>query len=193
MKFFKILLFFSIITFFSCGDAEISGYVVTDYYIPCGWMGCGTQGADLISLDENWEENPHSGKDCFRLSFKNCDEPATGIYWVNNQVKGACNWGDVPGNDYSTEGYSKLSFWARGESGEERIKFGIGGINKSTKLYQDSLDEFQFVNLTKNWKKYTISLKDQKLHSVIGGFYWYATKADNPTGGTFYVDDVEYK
>ncbi len=191
MKIIRTFTLLAVVTFWGCDAETTNNYIITDTYIPCGWMGCGSLGADFISLDEHWEEDPHEGKDCFRLSFKNCDDEGTGIYWINREIQGECNWGDDKGNDFSTEGFSKLTFWARGEQGTERIKFGIGGIKKSAKLYEDSLEAFKFVNLTKNWKQYTISLNDKKLHSVIGGFYWYAAKSDNPQGGTFYVDEVK--
>lgn len=191
MKFFTLTVLLSIMLFYSCNEAETVGYIVTDNFIPCGWMGCGEQGPDYISLDEHWEDSPHTGKDCFRISFKNCDEIGSGIYWINQQIKGECNWGDVPGTDFSTNNFSKLTFWARGEKGGERIRFGMGGINKSNKLYEDSVNAFKFVNLTDKWEKYTVSLRDQKMHSVIGGFYWYGGKDDNPNGATFFVDDVE--
>lgn len=169
-------------------------YSITDNYLPCGWMECAGAHSDDVVFDEAWTENAHSGGSCIKVSFKPCEEEdGTGVYWINNKGAGDCNWGDAKGEDFSTSKFTKLVFWAKGELGKERIKFGIGGIANNNKLYKDSLDEFKFVNLTTSWKKYEISIADKNLHSIIGGFYWYALVKENPAGGTIYIDDVVLK
>jgi len=61
-----------------------------DHFIPSGWMG----DYGDITLDKNWQDNPHSGETCIKIS-----------------------------------GATKLTFWARGEKGGERIvEFKLGGI-----------------------------------------------------------------
>lgn len=184
-----VLSFFSFLS--SCSDFQKQPFSITDTFIPCGWMGCGAQNSTSILFEETSTESPHSGETCIKIVFSACDEKGTGIYWINNRGGGNCNWGDVSGEDFSTHNFTKLTFWAKGATGKEHIKFGIGGINKSNKLYHDSLDAFTFATLTKSWKKYEIDLRDKKLHSVIGGFYWYANKSENPAGGGFFLDDVQ--
>ena len=185
----KVIFFLFTLSFINC-DSGANGYSITDNYIPCGWMGCGGSDASSINFNEHWDKKAHSGKECIKIDFSRCPQEGTGIYWINSQAAG-CNWGDAPGNDFSTAGYTRLTFWARGENGEERIKFGIGGIKQANKLYKDSAEAFQFASLKKGWKKYTLNIGDQKLHSIIGGFFWYASFEDNPEGAVFYLDDIQ--
>lgn len=182
-----LLIFFS---FYSCDNSE--NYSLTDHYLPCGWMGCGAIDEEFIDFDEAWTKNPQSGNKCIKVSFVNCEEDdGSGIYWINNKGSGECNWGDTPGNDLSPKNFTTLSFWAKGEKGGERIKFGIGGIKKANRLYKDSIDAHLFSTLTTEWAEYTINISKKNLSSVIGGFYWYAPGSDNPEGGTFYIDNVK--
>ncbi|MCD6093959.1 MAG: hypothetical protein J7J51_04140, partial [Candidatus Omnitrophica bacterium] len=97
---------------------EVSTYqfpVYTDisssdnHFIPSGWMG----DYGDITLDENWQDNPHSGETCIKISYS---AEATqgnrwaGIYWQEP----ANNWGEVEGG-FDLTGATKLTFWARGE------------------------------------------------------------------------------
>jgi hypothetical protein len=187
-----LLSFLAFITF-GCDSVNTVPVKISDSFIACGWMDCAGVDASTVLFDNNWKENPKVGPSSTKVTFRPCNGgDGTGIYWNNSSVAG-CNWGDAPGTDFSDNGFTKLSFWARGDKGGERIKFGIGGIKKTTKLYKDSLDEFKVVNLTKNWKKYTVNIADQNLHSVIGGFYWYASFIENPTETTFYLDEMVLK
>jgi hypothetical protein len=185
----KLSLAIILVSFYSCSEPE--KYLITDNYIPCGWMGCGGVSDSFLQLDESWTENVHSGETCIKINVKNCEEDSgSGIYWINNKGISECNWGDAPGNDLSPNNFSTLSFWARGEKGKERIKFGIGGINKGGKLYKDSIEAQLFANLTTEWVEYKINVSKSNLSSVIGGFYWYSADSDNPNGATFYLDDI---
>lgn len=190
---FLFILCIFILTNYGCETASPEAYNITDHYIPCGWMGCGASDSETIVIDERYGEDPHSGADCIKVDFKACNQDDTGIYWINNHEGGRCNWGDVPGNNFSTMGYTKLTFWVKGTTGEELIKFGIGGIKKNGKLHKDTLSVFESVRLTKNWKKYTLRIGEESLHSVIGGFYWYALNRENKNGGVFYLDDIQLR
>jgi hypothetical protein len=87
---------------------------------------------------------------------------------------------------------TKLTFWARGAKGGERIEeFKVGGIMGE---YSDSdSTSISPVILTPEWTQYTIDLKGKDLSYIIGGFCW-ATNVDvNPTGATFYLDEIKYE
>ena len=188
----QILLLLGFLSFYSCDNSE--SYSVTDHYIACGWMGCGEINMSSIDFDESWAKGAQSGNKCIKVSFENCEEKGgSGIYWINNKGSGECNWGDTPGNDLSPKNFTTLTFWAKGENGGERIKFGIGGVKTPNKLYKDSLDAHLFSTLTTDWVEYKINISKKNLSAVIGGFYWYATGSDNPDGGTFYIDNVELR
>ena len=51
-----------------------------------------------------------------------------GVYWQNKPD----NWGHRPGNDYSGEGFTKITFWARGEKGNEVVEFKVRQQNSYT-------------------------------------------------------------
>jgi hypothetical protein len=98
-----------------------------------------------------------------------------------------------------------LTFWARSDTLDARVKFLIGGVGYETdyrgnadctkKLYgyADSLCPpiTQEEVLSPDWRRYTIDLRQlpqRDLSKVVGGFGWVA---DAPI--TFYLDDIVYE
>ena len=162
------------------------GSAPDNHYIPSGWMG---DYGDL-KIDEKFMTNPHSGTTCFKTSYSGKATQGArwaGIYWQNPPN----NWGSRPGG-YDLTGAKKLTFWARGDKGGERIEeFKIGGI---TGEYADSdVAGIGPVVLTTEWQEFTIDLEGKDLSSISGGFCW-ATNVDvNPEGCVFYLDDVKYE
>jgi hypothetical protein len=154
-------------------------------YVPSGWMG----DYQAIKIEYNYTNNPHSGLYCqkwFYSGKKTNGQGWGGVFWQNPPN----NWGNVDGG-FNLSKFSKLTFWARGENGGEVLTFGMGGI---TGRYSDSAKaELSKIALTKEWKQYTIDLKDKNLARIIGGFFWTVNEADNPNGCTFYLDDIAYE
>lgn len=158
-----------------------------NHYIPSGFMPDG----NCLKMDDKWQENCHSGTTCVRVVY---DIPCSikgqrwaGIYWLNP----ANNWGKQKGG-FDLTGASKLTFWARGERGGERIEeFKMGGILGD---FPDSdMAMIGPVILTSEWKEYSIDLRGKDLSYISGGFSW-ATNADvNPEECTFYLDDIRYE
>ncbi len=157
-----------------------------NHYIPSGWMG----DYGDIKFNDKHMENPHGGSTCIQIVYTNKATQGArwaGIYWQNPPN----NWGTRPGG-YDLTGAKKLTFWARGEKGGERIEeFKIGGI---TGEYADSdVAGIGPVVLTAEWQQFTIDLEGKDLSSISGGFCW-ATNLDvNPDGATFYLDDIRYE
>lgn len=154
-------------------------------YIPSGWMG--DYGA--IKVDPAWKNEPHSGKSCIKWTYTG-EIPQgagwAGVYWQNP----ANNWGRVDGG-FNLSGAKKLTFWARGEKGGEIVEFKMGGINGE---FADSdSNSTGRVELTKEWKQYSIDLAGLDLSYISGGFVWVASKIDNPDGFVFYLDDIRYE
>ncbi len=157
---------------------------------PSGWMG----DSECIDLDKACEINPYAGKTCIRISFKAARFLSWGwasIYWqypLNN-------WGKYPG--YELSGANKLSFWARGEKGNEKAEFKTGGIRSwvPTEFRRDSFGPVStgVMKLTPEWKKYIIDLKGKDMSSVIGGFCWTTNRWWNPKGCTIYLDDIQFE
>lgn len=157
-----------------------------NHYVPSGYMGDYSD----IKIDATWFDNPHSGTTSLKIVYSNTASQGArwaGVYWLNP----ANNWGDREGG-FDLTGSTKLTFWARGENGDERIEeFKIGDIKG---LYSDSDNAgIGPVVLTKEWKQYEINLRGKDLSYISGGFAW-ATNLDvNPDGATFYLDDIRYE
>ena len=157
-----------------------------NHYIPSGYMGDYSD----VSINPACFDDPHSGTTCIKIVYSDAVSQGArwvGVYWQNP----ANNWGDRQGG-FDLTGATKLSFWARGEYGEERIEeFKMGGL---TGLYPDSdIAGIGPVLLASEWKHYEIDLRGKDLSYINGGFAW-ATNIDvNPEGATFYLDDIRYE
>ena len=94
-----------------------------NHYIPSGWMG----DYGDIKLNDQAMDNPHSGPTSMQFSYsskKSQQKGWAGVYWQNP----ANNWGSKKGG-FDLTGMTKLTFWARGANGGERIEeFNVGGI-----------------------------------------------------------------
>lgn len=170
-------------------QADVEPYSILNQYIASGYMG----DTDNIELFEAWKDVPYDTTDndsaCVKISYTAGSQGWAGIYWQNR----ANNWGDYPGEDFSGSGYTAITFWARGEKGNEVVEFKAGDTNDPNKPHKDSFRATAGrVTLSKQWKKYRISLLNKNLSSVIGGFCWVASGNANPRGLTFYLDSVQY-
>jgi hypothetical protein len=162
---------------------------VSTSYAPSGFMGDGEAGTKYVQMRRVAGEMPRPG-DADGMSTKVSYQPGgkawAGVYWQSP----ADNWGDKPGNKIS--GATKITFWAVGAKGGEIVEFKAGGING--KRFQDSFEKSMgSIGLTNKWKQYSIPLKGLNLSSVLGGFAWVATAADNPNGLTFYLAAIRYE
>jgi len=157
-----------------------------NHYIPSGWMG----DYGDIKINDQYTQNPQSGSTCIQFSYsakKSQGQGWAGVYWQNP----ANNWGTKKGG-FDLTGMNKLTFWARGEKGGEKIeKFAVGGI-KGT--YADTAEvSIGPIELTNSWKQYTINLSGKDLTYISGGFCWVTTSDLNPQGATFYLDEIKFE
>ena len=146
-----------------------------------GWMG----GFDALTLDFACTDAPHGGATCLKVLY---DAPGmwVGVAWQDP----ADDWGDLPGG-YDLTGASKLTFWARGQEGGEKIDFGVG-LMGSDKTYHDTVKaELKGVKLKREWKRYTIDLDDEDLTRIKTPFYWTLAGRGRPV--TFYLDDIRFE
>jgi len=174
------------VTTFKMFPVYSDGRSPDNHYVPSGYMGDYTD----ISVDQSSFDNPHSGTTCIKIVYKNDASQGArwgGVYWQNP----ANNWGDRKGG-FDLTGASKVSFWAKGENGGERIEeFKLGGIGG---LYPDSdVAGVGPVLLTTEWEKFEIDLRGKDLSYVSGGFGWSTNLDVNPNGVTFYLDDIRYE
>jgi len=161
-----------------------------NHFAPSGWMGSGINTArNSIKIDDIWGDKPYSGTSCIKIGyFSGNGDYWAGIYWQHPEN----NWGTVPGVGYDLSGAAKLTFYARGETGREKVEFFAGGI---TGDYPDSLSKATTgcVTLTNQWQKYEIDIRGQDLRHVIGGFGFVTYSYANPNGATFYLDEIKYE
>ena len=156
-----------------------------NHYVPSGWMG------DYGDLKLNYQaaKKPHSGKTSIEIVYtatKSQGKGWAGIYWQNP----ANNWGSKKGG-FDLTGMTKISFWARGAKGGEVVqRFMVGSIRGT---YPDSTNVgIGPIELTNTWKEYTINLAGKDLSYISGGFGVTFTADQNPTGATFYLDDIKF-
>ena len=89
--------------------------------------------------------------------------------------------------------YRRLTFWARADS-DAYVEFKSGGIDQAGLANRDSYQvSLGTIQLTKEWRQWTINLEGANLSSAIGAFAWIATKDSNPNGVTFYLDDIFFE
>ena len=150
-------------------------------WAPSGWMG----GYDALTLDLESTDSPHSGATCLEVLY---DAPGmwVGVAWQHP----ANDWGDQPGG-YDLTGAKKLTFWARGDEGGERIDFAVGMLG-SDKEYPDTAKaELKGVKLKREWKRYSIDLDDEDLTRIKTPFVWTMGGRGRPV--TFYLDDIQFE
>ena len=157
-----------------------------NHFIPSGYMG----DYGDVKYDGAWKEDAYLGDTCIKMVYSgeaNQGARWAGVFWQNP----ANNWGSVDaGFDLSSA--TKLTFWARGAKGTERIEeFKVGGIMGE---YSDS-DSATIgpVILNKEWTQYTIDLKGKDMSYIISGFVWSANVDNNPEGATFYLDEIKFE
>ncbi len=159
---------------------------ISNHYIASGWMGDYSD----IKLDVGSGDDPYFGLTCIKIDYLNQVSQGArwaGIYWQNP----ANNWGSMDGG-FDLSKATKLTFWARGQKGGERIEeLKIGGI-MGEHSDSDSAGIGPVV-LTKEWKQYTIDLTGKDLSYILGGFAWSTNIDVNPEGITFYLDEIRYE
>ena len=136
-----------------------------------------------VGMDGTCTDKPHSGATCLKVSYKAGDGWA-GVIWQDPPG----DWGDLPGG-YDLSGASKLTIWARGANGGEKVIFGFGILKG--KKYNDSAGGETPVTLTNDWKQFTIDLTGKDLSCIKSGFHWTVAGQGKPV--VFYLDDVQYE
>ena len=156
------------------------------------------------------------GVDCIQASFHSDTSVNRlgnwgGWYFINGvllpgETAPSENWGDCVNAGENLTGATRITFWARGERGGERVEFFALGVgrNPNTGLPQHTVGpNFRpdssrkastgYVTLTNQWKQYTINLRGRDLSYVLGGFGWVTNARNNGFRDiTFYMDYIQY-
>lgn len=169
-------------------------------YSPSGWMGDNIKriidNGEMIFKD-NERNVVYDGTASAKITYSPSGSEKgrwAGIYWFPvDKVKD--NWENVVfGVDL--RGMSKLTWFAKGSKGGEKVKFFAGGVKNIPCL--DSLPKIsvdpEAVTLTTDWQQFEIDLSpfSKYMNFVVGGFGFSIEKDDNPNGATFYVDEVKF-
>ena len=149
-------------------------------WVNSGWMG----DTKAIVMNAASIEQPHTGTTCLKVAFTQ-GQGWGGVVWQSP----AHDWGDAPGG-MNLMGAKRLSFWARGAAGGEKVRFGFGAIGKD-KPFPDTATGKTEVVLTTEWVNYGIALDGKDLSCIKSGFQWVVVGQDKPI--TFYVDDVRWE
>lgn len=149
-------------------------------FAPTGWMGS----TAAMKLDQKCHDRPKSGDTCMRFQFSAAD----GWGAIAFQSP-ADDWGDKPGG-LDLSGASKLTLWARGSAGGEKVDFKVGLIN-ADKPYPDSAKAVTPAVLTTDWVKYTIDLAGKDLSQIKTGFVLSLAGQGKPI--TIDLDDIRFE
>ncbi len=155
----------------------ITGAAKNGPWSASGWMGDSTK----LKLDEASTENPKIGKECTKVSF-NGNSGWAGVVWQHPEG----DWGDAPGG-FDLTGAKKLSFWARGNAGGEKVTIGIGLINHE-KVYHDTFSRKLELTLTDQWQNFEIDLTGKNLTRIKSALYFTTSADGKPL--SFYLDDI---
>ena len=149
-------------------------------YSPSGYMG----DVDGIKIEDACSDDPKSGTTCMKTTFDRTKGWA-GVVWQHPEN----DWGEVEGG-MDLRGATRLTFWARGSTGEEKVKFGFGILGRDKKFFDTASGE-QEIALTQEWKEYSFDLRQADLSRIKTAFYW--STASNGEPLTFYLDDIRFE
>ena len=153
------------------GDIFIDGFSSGLEYLPYG-----DSYFAAFTVDE---KTIYKGTAAMRLDIPNEGDP-------NGGYSGAI-FPDYGGRDLSE--FDALTFWAKASTSATINDIGFGqdfGENK----YQASIQALQ---LTTNWRKYTIAIPDPSKLTQENGLFWYAEGPEDGKGYTFWVDELKFE
>jgi hypothetical protein len=171
-----------------------------NYYTQKAWMGSSYN--NVPAMDEAAEG--YSG-----ISGIACEIDLTKHNWGGYMfVNGVLSEGqNEPIADFGEHeagldltGATKLTFYAKGERGGERVEFFMGGLGLdgfNVAPYADSAGQISlgYVNLSSEWQRFEISLGDADFSHIGCGFGW-VTNDQNNIGASsvrFYLDEIRYE
>jgi hypothetical protein len=117
---------------------------------------------------------------------KDSETAWSGIYW---QIP-CGNWGSKRGGVDLT-GYTKLTFYAKGEGRIDTFK--VGGIS-GMEYEGDTVDKsIGNIELTQEWKEYEIDLTGEDLSTIIGPFAFSISADANENNVFLYLDEIYFE
>jgi hypothetical protein len=121
---------------------------------------------------------------CHRFMWNGMGGAFTGGTWIDG-----ASFSDLDARPVDA-GATDISFWAWGEAGGEVIEFGAG--LRDAGLGEEAFVR-EFITLTTTPTRYSVPLADFGPPAEVRGAFVVAIgQGDNPTGATFYVDDIQW-
>lgn len=129
-----------------------------NHFPPSGWAG----DYEDLTFDDAHSADPAEGNTCIRIQYTATGNPAdemwASVVWQSLEN----NWGDK-GAGIDLRGATRVTFQARGATGEEKVEFFAGGINQPPYRrypYVDSLEKIAIgpVKLSASWETYSVDL-----------------------------------
>ena len=178
-----------------------------NHFFALGMMPDETAG---VTMDLESRNSPYSGATCIKCTYEPARPHWGGFYFLNGTLEGdettpQLNWGTKPDAGVNLEGADRVTFWARGAKGGERVQFFVGGVGwkcdykgnsvTSDAAYPDSLPKITtgYVTLSNTWQKYSIDVRGKNLKNVLGGFGWAADSQRNRNREiAFFIDDIKW-
>jgi len=158
-------------TFPANGDVYIDGFSPGLEYLPFG-----DSYFEAFSVDE---QTVYEGESAMRFDVPNVGDP-DGAY------AGAI-FPDYGGRDLS--GFDALTFWAKASKAATINEIGFGkdfGENK----FQVTLFNLE---LTTNWRQYTIAIPDPSKLTEVDGLFWYSEGPEDGVGYSFWIDELKFE
>jgi hypothetical protein len=149
-------------------------------WAPSGWMGS----TELLTLDGSNPDNPHEGAASVKMRYEG-KFGWVGVAWQHP----ANNWGDQEGG-FDLTGAKELELWARGEYGGEKIKIGVGLLEKDRAHPDSGIVSVDGVVLSREWQRYTVPLAKIDLSSLKTGFVVTINGRSSPV--TIYLDSIRF-
>jgi hypothetical protein len=119
-----------------------------------------------------------------------------GVLWAGQTLPGSEGWKGV-----DLSGAESLVFYAKGETGHERVEFFMAGHgwqeDWDISSWPDSSKRVTlgYVDLAAEWTRYELPLGGADLGDIQCGFGWVTTAGANPglTEVRFHVDEIRYE
>ncbi len=150
-------------------------------YTPSGWMG----NTSAVEVDPAFAEGAKVGKHCMRCRYAATDKWA-GVVWQSPPD----DWGDRPGG-FDLSKATKLTFWARGASGGEKVTFKLGILGDDKPYHDSATASSGVIALTDQWTRITLDLAGKDLSCIKTGFCWTVAARGGPVA--FDLDDIRYE
>lgn len=121
---------------------------------------------DDITSDDEWKTDCYSWPTCTKISYS--AKASEGRGWAGKLCV------DVMYPKYSVgidlRGVSKLTLWAKGEKGGEKVEFRVGCTKA---IHPQPAISTGIITLKDSWQQYSIDLRDKdRLDHVFCGFSW---------------------